>query len=75
MNLLFFLKCVKNRNSLKKFFLFENLLFSKSYFEKYVFFYPVTHTCRPCSSEYTSPTMPMLLAQAVLIHILLLEKV
>ena len=62
------------REKIDEIFLFENLLFRKSYFEKYVF-YPTTHTCRPCSSEYTSPTMPSLLAQAALIHILLLEKV
>ena len=42
------------------------------FFERYVFFCPTTHTCRPCSSGYTSPAMRILLAQAVLIHILLL---
>ena len=48
----FFKNVFKKSKLLESIFLFENLLFSKSYFEKYVFL-ASTHT-----SEYTSPTMP-----------------
>ena len=61
--------------TLWKNFFIRKFAVQKELFWKVCFFYPTTHTCRPCSSEYTSPTMPSLLAQADMIHILLLEKV
>ena len=75
MNLLFFKNAWKNRNSLKKFFLFENLLFRKSYFEKYVFFTLPPILVDPVALSTLHPRCPVLLAQADMIHILLLEKV
>ena len=74
MNVLFFTMREKIETLWTNFFI-RKFAVQKELFWKVCFFNPTTHTCTPCSSEYTSPTMPVLLEQALLIHILLFEKV